>query len=235
MLIRQGEARSSRADRSLAWSLAGIAGGVNAAGFYAAGLYSSHMTGTISTMADRLARGDMAAAMMAMAVVACFVAGAAVSALLINEGQRRQLPQIYALSVLAEAILLGCIDLWLPEVLRGPMLVIGLSFLIGLQNAIVTRISEARVRTTHVTGMITDIGIELGNVFGTMLHRASAASASANVEKLKLHVPTVLSFFGGGVLGVLGYKIAGPVLLLGVAVGLAAIAWPGLLAGRRSP
>jgi uncharacterized membrane protein YoaK (UPF0700 family) len=234
MLIRQGEARSSGADRSLAWSLAGIAGSVNAAGFYAAGLYSSHMTGTISTMADRLARGELGAAALSLTIVACFVSGATVSTLLINEGQRRQLAQIYALSIFAEAALLavlGCLDLWLPHDVRGPALVIGLSFLMGLQNAIVTRISNARIRTTHVTGMVTDIGIELGHLVGAALRRHTLG-ASTHVEKLKLHLPTVLSFFGGGVLGVLGYKLVGPLLLLGVAAILAAMASPVLFLAR---
>ena len=31
----------------------------------------------------------------------------------------------------------------------------------GLQNALVTRVSGAVVRTTHMTGVLTDIGIEL--------------------------------------------------------------------------
>jgi len=37
--------------------------------------------------------------------------------------------------------LLGCADLWLALGLRGPVLILGLSFLMGLQNAVVTRIS----------------------------------------------------------------------------------------------
>jgi uncharacterized membrane protein YoaK (UPF0700 family) len=43
---------------------------------------------------------------------------------------------------------------------RGSILILGLSFLMGIQNAVVPRISDARVRTTHVSGMSTDIGIE---------------------------------------------------------------------------
>ena len=39
-----------------------------------------------------------------------------------------------------------------------------LCFIMGLQNATVTKISGARIRTTHVTGMVTDVGIELGKL-----------------------------------------------------------------------
>ncbi|MGO8462711.1 DUF1275 family protein, partial [Rhizobium ruizarguesonis] len=51
------------------------------------------------------------------------------------------------------------------------MLVPGLAFLMGLQNAVVKRISDARVRTTHVSGMATDLGIELGIAFDILCGR----------------------------------------------------------------
>ncbi|WP_448207392.1 YoaK family protein [Azospirillum sp. sgz302134] len=228
MLIRQGEHRGTAADRNLAWSLAGIAGAINAAGFYAAGLYSSHMTGTVSTMADHLAVGNVGMFGVALAIVATFVAGAMVSTLLINAGHRRGLSAIYAYSVFLEALLLaglGAADVWLHE-LRGPALVMGLSFLMGLQNAVVTRISNARVRTTHVTGMITDIGIELGNLLDSLAHRTDREQIQGTVEKLKMHAPTVLSFFAGGVLGVLGYRMGGALLFVSLAVILAGVAAP---------
>jgi uncharacterized membrane protein YoaK (UPF0700 family) len=39
-----------------------------------------------------------------------------------------------------------------------------LCFIMGLQNATVTKISGARIRTTHVTGIVTNMGIELGKL-----------------------------------------------------------------------
>ncbi|SMH43327.1 YoaK family protein [Azospirillum agricola] len=236
MLIRQGEDRGHSVDRQLAWSLAAIAGAINAAGFYAAGLYSSHMTGTISTMADHLALGQFTTVSSALAIVFMFITGAAVSTLLINVGQRRNRPAIYAYSVLLEAGMLaglGGADLWLGD-LRGPTLVMGLSFLMGLQNAIVTRISDARVRTTHVTGMITDIGIELGNLLDGLLQCAPALRASLMFARLKTHIPTVGFFFVGGVLGVLGYAAWGPLLFIVLSLVLSAFAMPAILAERRS-
>ncbi|SMH62266.1 YoaK family protein [Azospirillum agricola] len=236
MLLRQGDHRGLSADRQLAWSLAAVAGAVNAAGFYAAGLYSSHMTGTLSIMADHLALGDAAGVGVALAIVITFIVGAAVSTLLINAGHRRERHTIYAYNILMEAALLaglGAADLWLHE-LRGPALVIGLSFLMGSQNAVVTRISNARVRTTHVTGMVTDIGIELGNLLDDLYHRHTLARSSPTIEKLKTHVPTVAAFFAGGVLGVMGYALSGALMFLFLAVILAGFAVPSLLTERRA-
>jgi uncharacterized membrane protein YoaK (UPF0700 family) len=236
MLVRQGEQRSLAVDRRLAWLLAGIAGGLNAAGFYAVGLYSSNMTGNVSALADQVALGDFAAGALYLAIVATFISGAMVSALLINAGKRRGLAGIYAFSILTEAVLLaalGCVDLWLVGRGRGPLLVFGLSFLMGLQNAVVTRLSDARVRTTHVTGMVTDIGIELGNLLDNACRRGRGDVATFNRAKLRLHGETVLSFLGGGVLGVLGYKEFGAILLFAVAVALLLVALPGILATRH--
>ena len=234
MLIRSGEARDGGADRRLAWSLAGIAGALNAAGFYAMGVFSSNMTGNVSSLADHLALADLAAAGPYLGLVATFVSGAAVSAVLINAGRRRRMARIYALSILAEAVLLtglASADLWLAGAGRSALLAYGLSFLMGLQNAVVTRISNARVRTTHVTGMVTDIGIELGNLLDLAWGRRLGvhdAEAEYNADKLLLHGVTVLSFLGGGVSGVLFYLRLGPLFLFGAAFLLFLLALPGM-------
>jgi uncharacterized membrane protein YoaK (UPF0700 family) len=247
MLIQQGKTRSGEADRHLAWSLAGIAGALNTAGFYAVGLYSANMTGNVSALSDHLGGGDLAIAAFYLALVATFVSGAVVSTLLVNAGRRRGLAGIYAYAVLAEALLLaglGCADLWMPAVGRGPALVIGLSFLMGLQNAVVTQISNARVRTTHVTGMLTDIGIELAYLLDLARSRRGvgrdgrqdaeqAAEATLNRAKLRLHGQTVVSFLAGGIVGVLAYKAFGAMLLFGAAALLLALAGRNLLAAQR--
>src|SRR4030095_16071002 len=99
-----------------------------------------------------------------------FVAGAATTAMLVNWARRRQLHGEYALSLMVEAVLL------LVFVLLGshlellvdvfvPSTVLLLCFIMGLQNAVVTKISQAEIRTTHMTGIVTDLGLELGRLF----------------------------------------------------------------------
>ncbi|EHL97925.1 hypothetical protein HMPREF9946_03847 [Acetobacteraceae bacterium AT-5844] len=235
MLVRQGDERSLAVDRHLAWWLAGIAGGLNAAGFYAVGLYSSNMTGNVSALADHVALADFSTGLLFLAIVCTFILGAAISALLINAGRRRGLAGIYAYSILAEAVLLAglaMVDLWLTGGGRGPLLVFGLAFLMGLQNAVVTRLSNARVRTTHVTGMVTDIGIELGNLLDNAWHRRRRDVEEFNREKLRLHAETVLCFLAGGILGVLAYREVGGWLLMAAAAMLLVLALPAIFATR---
>ncbi len=227
MLVRQGEARNGDVDRRLACTLAAVAGALNTAAFHAVGFFSANMTGNVSSLSDHAALGEWLTGALYLVIVLAFVGGASVSTLLINAGRRRQIREIYAFSILAEAALialLGCAELLLPEVQRGPVLILGLSFLMGLQNAVVTRISDARVRTTHVSGMSTDIGIELAMLFDIARGRELRADAAPYWSKLRLHAQTVLSFLGGGVIGVLVYRAIGTLLLFAAAALLFALA-----------
>jgi uncharacterized membrane protein YoaK (UPF0700 family) len=101
----------------------------------------------------------------------------------------------------------------------------------GLQNAVVTRISGARVRTTHVSGMATDIGIELATALDILRGRLSPEDAAQNWTSLRLHLCTVLSFLTGGVVGVLVYRAAGGWLLIGAAI---ILLLPAIIGVRRS-
>ena len=238
MLIRQGPDRDDHVDRRLGCLLAAVAGALNAAAFHAVGFFSANMTGNVSALSDHIALGGFAVGAFFLAIILIFVFGALVSTLLINAGRRRRMHSIYAFSILAEATLLtllGCADLWLPAAQRGPMLILGLSFLMGLQNALVTRISDTRVRTTHVSGMTTDIGIELAMLIDIALRREPDVDPAPVRSKLRLHLQTVLSFLAGGIVGVTVYNAVGAYLLFGTALFLFAIAIEGILSARELP
>lgn len=228
MLIHEDPARTSRIDERLAGTFAGIAGALNVAGFYAFGTFSSNMTGNVSALADHLGLGEVRMALFGLLLVVAFVGGAAAATLLIDAGRMRHVPGVYAYGVLGEAALLtvlGCSAPFLPEEARGAVLALGLSFLLGLQNATITQITNARVRTTHVTGMVTDIGIGLANLL--------EGHPALDRDKLRLHLVTVGAFLFGGVVGVLTFKMIGTALLVVAGGLLAALAIPGISMARR--
>ena len=228
MLVHEGSTRTYRIDERLGWTFAAIAGALNVAGFYAFGTFSSNMTGNVSALADHLGLGEVRMALFGLLLVLAFVAGAMAATLLIDAGRTRHLPGVYAYGILGEAALLlvlGCAAPFLPEDARGAVLALGLSFLLGLQNATVTQITNARVRTTHVTGMVTDIGIGLAN----LLERRP----DVDRDKLRLHLVTVAAFLGGGILGVVLFQVMGTALLVVAACVLAALAIPGITMARR--
>lgn len=223
MLIRSGDERTIDVDVRLAMLLAAVAGGLNAAGFQATGLFTANMTGNASALSDHLGLGQVGPAAFFGALVLAFVLGAFVSGLLIGAGVSRGVRAIYAYSITLEAgllVLLGVIDLSYRSEFSTAIFVAGLSFIMGLQNAATTSISSARVRTTHVSGMATDIGLALAS----LVNRKSASPAKTQL--LKLHTITMLSFIIGGVIGVVIYLLVGGWLVLGCGVLLFVIAVP---------
>lgn len=230
VLVHEGAERDVVADRRLGCSLAAVAGAVNAAGFLAVGYYSANMTGNVSTLATALHAGHVALLMSCIGLIGAFVVGAVLATLLVNAGRRWALSSVYAWSILLEACLLGLlalVDILLPGTHRGVMLAYGLSFLMGLQNATVTRISGARVRTTHMTGMLTDVGIELADWLDSFFHSTDPAQLARTRERLWLHGAIVLSFTTGGIAGAFLYGWWSGRFLLLLAVLLACLSLPG--------
>lgn len=216
--------RTQRADRHLGYVLTFVAGAVNAGGFLAIGQYTSHMTGIVSSMADHLALGSFVAALSALVAWIAFVCGAATTAILVNLARRRHLRSHFALSLLFEAALLltfGMAGAWLADIhdALAPVTVLLLCYIMGLQNAVITKASGAAIRTTHLTGMTTDLGIELGKLFYFNRRDLPQMAVRANRDKLGLHARLIGSFFIGGVTGALSFKHVG----YGAAVFLAAI------------
>jgi len=208
-----GPARSPRANRHLGVALAFVAGAINAGGFLAVNQYTSHVTGAVSSAADHLALGAWDLALDAVGAVLSFLLGAACTALAVNYGRRRKLASEYALPLLLEAVLLlafGVLGARLARVdtLFVPATVMLLCFLMGLQNALITKLSHAEIRTTHLTGIVTDIGIELGRML-YWNRDSSQPPVGANRARLTLLASLLLSFFLGAVLGALGFKHGG--------------------------
>lgn len=207
--------RSKRANRQLGLCLAFIAGAANAGGFLAVQQYTSHMTGILSSVADNLALGRSELALGGLGGLLSFLAGAITSTLLINFSRRRHLHGQYALPLLLEALLLLCFGVLgarLMEV-QGffvPLTVMLLCFIMGLQNAIITKISNSEIRTTHITGMVTDIGIELGKALYVNRHEhGDEPPVRANRERLRINAMLVGCFFAGGLGGAFGFQHLG--------------------------
>ncbi|MGO4329600.1 DUF1275 domain-containing transporter [Cupriavidus sp. M-11] len=224
-----GRRRSPQANRQLACYLSFVAGATNAGGFLAVQQYTSHMSGIVSAMADHLALGQVALILEGLGALLSFVAGAATSAILINWARREDLHSEYALPLLLEAVLLLCFgllggNLGTHKWILGTATVMLLCFIMGLQNAMITKVSNAEIRTTHITGMVTDIGIELGKLFYWNAAGAGRPPVLANRARLRTLATLVALFFIGGVTGALGFKHLGFSATLWLAALLLALA-----------
>ncbi|MBB3995977.1 uncharacterized membrane protein YoaK (UPF0700 family) [Sulfitobacter undariae] len=230
MLIKVGDTRTSNIDLVLAGLLSSVAGALNAVGFLIAGSFTANMTGNISAFADQFANGAVPIAFSFLGLVVTFIWGAFIAALAIQVGERHQLHSVYALAIAAQAIILLLVGTTLAMVSaieHETFLVIVLSFVMGIQNAVTTMISRARVRTTHVSGMATDIGIELAALTGDEASRQEAT------PKLRLHSLTLACFTFGGFFGALLFQIVGNWIFILAATFLLFIALPEAFRAHR--
>ena len=211
--------RSSRSNGQLAAVLAFVAGAADVSGYLALHQFTSHMSGVVASLATTLTEHGAHIFTVPVAALSAFLAGAAVCAILISWARRRGYESLYAVPVLLEAVLLALPALPAAHAHFFFMLML-LSFSMGLQNAIITKISEAEIRTTHVTGMITDIGIELGKALYFNRNRTQPR-VHADRSRLALLSTLVALFFLGGTLGAFAYPRIGFVLLLPLATALA--------------
>lgn len=171
MFSREGSARSDSQNRWLAGYLAFVGGFVNSSGFVLVGTFSSHVTGNVGRLANDAATGQYAAALAALSLVLAFFAGAFVGSVIIESrflGRSSARSYAFALSTEAALLLLFTLLSYLtasehPRVRDAETLL--LCGAMGLQNALVSRLSGAVVRTTHLTGVVTDLGIESARWF----------------------------------------------------------------------
>lgn len=170
MFQTEGTARSDAQNRVLAGYLAAVAGFVNAAGFVLIGAFTSHVTGNVGRFADDLVLGHPEAAGLAAVLVVAFFAGAFAASMLIESARVVRRSTVSGLLLGAEAVLLVIFMEVVRRVpLDGPRAIDAAAaipcFAMGIQNSLVTRLSGAVVRTTHLTGVLTDLGIEAARWF----------------------------------------------------------------------
>lgn len=225
-----GGLRTGRADKQLGLALAFVAGAINAGGFLAVAQYTSHMTGIVSTMADNLALGSIGLFWTATGALASFLLGAVCSSAMVNFARQRRMSSLYALPLLLEAVLLLCFGVFgshLASIGRLPMpaIVMLLCFMMGLQNAVISKLSKSEIRTTHITGTITDIGIELGKaLYWNAPGTPPQDRVVGNWTKLRFLTVLATSFFLGGVAGALGFKHLGYISTVPLAILLIVLA-----------
>ncbi|MFT4197552.1 MAG: YoaK family protein [Pseudoxanthomonas sp.] len=171
-------------------TLACIAGMVNAVGYLGFEHQAvSHLTGTTTLLGTALAGGDWRATGHLGGVLIAFCLGAMLSGLIIQDSTLR-LGRRYGLALALEAaLLLVAMALFEREQIWGALIA---AMACGLQNAMTTTYSGAIVRTTHLSGMFTDLGIGLGHTLRGMPLPARRLTLSATI---------ISGFLAGGLFG----------------------------------
>jgi len=191
------QAHSFTQQARLAITLAWVAGCTNIIAILTCGHVVSHVSGTSSDLGREAVLGHWSAAGFLAFLLLTFLAGAFVSGFATEWGRRGGYESIYVLPMAIETLLLAAfafgVEIKGEGVVSGPMLYAmtgTASAAMGLQNATITRISSGVVRTTHVTGVLTDLGLELAQMILWLRDRRrdfSAADAGKIVRSLRHH------------------------------------------------
>ncbi len=202
MFSHEGPARNARSNSVLAGYLAFVAGFANASGLILFGAFTSHVTGNVARVSASVARGDIAGAAQAGVLVAVFLLGAVTASLLVETNLFRRTSSAYGAALLVQGGLLSAFVV----TDAGSLL----SFAMGMQNSLVTRLSGSVVRTTHLTGVVTDLGIEIARwarwtwsrAFGDRPASPGRNPAARPTPTRSLLLLTIaLAFTVGGILG----------------------------------
>lgn len=208
----------------LAISLSWIGGYTNAVMVAACGMFVSNMTGSSTYLGMEIGRGDTSMALLFAFLIGCFFFGAVASGLMTEGARRGGRRSKYVLPMAVEGIILSLLAIAIRWHHHEPLgtgawyWLTGLGcFAMGLQNATVTEISGAVVRTTHLTGVITDLGLESVRVVNWMRDRLRGWQwqRAGRVLRISRRHPSALrlallgsifgSFIFGTVMGVLAY------------------------------
>ena len=201
----------------LAVSLSWIGGFTNALTFVACAQVTSHMTGAVSQFGVAAADGRFDVATYLLGLVTAFTGGALLAGLLLELARARRWLATFALPIAIEVGLLVVFGVWLQGTAAaerhhavGPTLLAAATM--GLQNATITRISGGVVRTTHVTGVVTDLGLDLSRVLGRwfgLVRPGSPRRRAVARRRLWLLASVPASFAFGAALGTWGFETSG--------------------------
>lgn len=222
MFRHLGQKRSFLHNVRLAALLCLTAGFVNAAGFLSFMVLTTNVTGHAALLAVKLIEGDFRYARMVSLWLFVFLTGAFLSSFYIARTGREK-PHAYTLPLIVEMLILTAVagfgyifdgSVASTEVFAGSLL-----FAMGLQNALVSMVSGSVVRTTHLTGMFTDLGIDLSAAL-----LSNSRTHPAIRKRIILRLVIISFFLGGGIFGGFSYFRLGyaafyiPVVFLGVTI-----------------
>ncbi|MCF8451381.1 MAG: DUF1275 domain-containing protein [Taibaiella sp.] len=198
MLRHVGEKRSFRNNLRIAVLLCLNAGFINAAGFIAFKVLTTNVTGHAALLAVSVASSDFRIVQMAALWLLLFLLGALSTGMVISKVGREKsaayyIPILVILCIALSVAVFGhnySRSIGQTELFAG-----GLLFAMGMQNALVSVISGSIVRTTHLTGMFTDLGLDLS------LLCAPGKTDQAAKKRVLLRLTIISFFLLGGIIG----------------------------------
>lgn len=221
VLIKKKKTRSHTEDRYLALILATTAGILNAMALGAFGFFPSHMTGNASQISSEVSSSDLNDLIFLAVLIGAFVLGSTTARFSVIAGLKNNIRTIFCLIILAEGVALTLMSVfetfsYSPRHNREILVLLG--FLMGLHNSTSTQLSNGRVRSTHITGTLTDAGIALGSFFSSFVTGTASSDRHFHRKQLYTHLTTVFSFLTGCIVGLMLFKEYGFNAMIGLGI-----------------
>ena len=207
MFRHQGKSRTSKHNLRIATILSFVAGIVNITGYLSLKQLTTNVTGHFALFINDIANFEFWKGTIYFLYFFSFLFGSFLSSFLIEFFRENKKLNVFVLPTIIECVVLVSIALFsdISEIKHPSLIACLLLFSMGMQNSYVTKISNAIVRTTHLTGLFTDLGIEISQLFFPKTH-PDIANLKATI---KLHLFIVLFFFGGGLVAGFLYSVVG--------------------------
>lgn len=201
MLRQAKEERTLKDNLRLASSTAFVAGMTNVAGVIAFLAFTSNVTGHVATLAKHVVERNFEEVIVFFIWLLMFLLGAFAANFIIKSVEDKSKYWAHAQPIILEIIILLLIATYghhfYDETQTEREILIGATlFTMGLQNSMVSVISGGLIKTSHLSGLFTDLGGELAEWF-------HPKSKKPQEIKHKLYIRlTILSFyFFGGMVG----------------------------------
>lgn len=204
MFRHKGKTRNLKHNLRIASLLSFVAGIVNVAGFLAVQRLTTNVTGHFAFFVDQIFKLNFWQGFIYFLYIFFFFLGSFVSSFLVELMSGKNNRYIYVIPTVIESIILFSVAVFGQLLInQNPnLLAFSLLFAMGLQNSLVTTISNATVRTTHLTGLFTDLGIELSQLF----FYKQKEQKSKLFSSIKLRITIISFFFVGGIVGGIFYS-----------------------------
>ncbi len=169
MFRHKGKNRTFAHNLRLATLLSFVAGLVNITGVLAVKTLTTNVTGHFAFFAEEVLKHNYITAITFLIFTICFLIGSFTSSFLAEYASIKNAQFSHIIPITLEIVVLISVGIFGTQdgtnSIEGKLTAFFMLFSMGIQNSLVTNISKSTVRTTHLTGLFTDLGIELSQLF----------------------------------------------------------------------
>lgn len=199
MLRKYSQHRSLNDNLKLGILTAFVAGMVNVSSLLIFFSFTSNVTGYYAILASEIVKGNFYQVLIVLSWIFLFFFGGFISNLIVISLNNRNTYLAHSLPIVLEILCLIFVgvygDFFYQETLRETEILVAIMlFAMGLQNGLTASISNFSVKTTHLTGATTDLGILF-----SMFTKKEFRKNKGIIDRAKLIFSIFISYVVGAV------------------------------------